>query len=133
MFFSKKSGGFHCLVLFVNSDEPHPMQIVVPQEVASDVISTLKKFEKSNLNQHRFLGNLGPFVIIQDIQGFNKIEIHNDTLSWSEPMLYTDYAKKISDRLQSLVNDESDEVEEDLIYFVGEFTMMQDNGFVAPF
>lgn len=133
MFFSKKSDGFHCLVLFVNSDEPHPMHIVVPQEVASDVISTLKKFEKSSLNQHRFLGNLGPFVIIQDIQGFNKIEIHNDTLSWSEPILYTDYAKKVADRLQALVNDESDEVEEDLIYYVGEFTMMQDNGFVAPF
>lgn len=133
MFFSKKSEGFHCLVFFLLSEEPHPMHVVVPQEVAGDVISTLKKFEKSSLNQHRFLGNLGPFVIIQDIQGFNKIEIHNDTLSWSEPVLYTDYAKKVADRLQTLVNDESDEVEEDLIYFIGEFTMMQDNGFVAPF
>jgi hypothetical protein len=132
MFFSKKSG-FHCLVLYIVSDEPHPLHIVVPQEVASDVISTLKKLEKSSLNNHRFLGNMGPFFIVQDIQGFQKIEIHNDTLSWSEPILYTDYAKKIAERLQALVDDDSDEVEEDLIYFVGEFTMMQDNGFVAPF
>ncbi|WP_202079955.1 hypothetical protein [Caldalkalibacillus salinus] len=132
MFFSKK-GGFHCLVLYLNSDEPHPLQIVMPDEVANDVISTMKKLEKSSLNDHKFIGNLGPFSIIQDIQGFQKIEIHNDTLTWSEPMLYTDFAKKLGDRLQALVNDDTDEVEEDLIYFVGEFTMMQDNGFVAPF
>lgn len=132
MFFSKKKG-FHCLVLYIASDEPHPLHIVIPQEVASDVLSTMKKLEKSSINHHRYLGSLGPFTIIQDIQGFGKIQIHNDTLSWSEPLLYTDYAAKISDRLQSFVNHEGDDVEEELIYFVGEFTMMQDNGFLAPF
>jgi hypothetical protein len=132
MFFSKKSG-FNCLVLYVQSDEPHPVQVVIPQELAADVVSTIQKFEKSSLNHHRFIGNLGPFFIIQEIQGFQKIEIHNDTLSWSEPMLYTDFAKKITERMQLLINEESDEVEEDVVYFIGEFTMMQDNGFVAPF
>jgi hypothetical protein len=132
MFFSKKSG-FHCLVLYVHSDEPHPIQIVIPEDHAADVISTMRKLEKSSLNHTTFLGALGPFSIIQDIQGFNKIEIYNDTLSWSEPLLYTDYAKKVTEKLSSLIDEEGRKDEEDLIYFVGEFTMMQDNGFVAPF
>ncbi|WP_025026819.1 hypothetical protein [Caldalkalibacillus mannanilyticus] len=132
MFFTKKTG-FHCLVLYVQSEEPHPIHVVLPQEFAGDVISTMKKFEKSSLNNHRYIGNLGPFVIIQDIQGFQKIEIHNETLSWSEPILYTDFAKKINERLQNLIDDETNEVEEELVYFIGEFTMMEDNGFIAPF
>lgn len=132
MFFSKKKG-FHCLVLFIASDEPHPLHIVIPQEVAHDIISTMRKLEKSKINHHRYLGNLAPFTIVQDIQGLEKIEIYNDTYSWSEPIPYTDYAQKISTRLQGLINAEAEEVEEDLVYFVGEFTMMQDNGFLAPF
>lgn len=119
-------------MLYIKSDEPHPLHIVVPQEVAADIVSTIKKLERSELNHYRFLGNLGPFTFVQDIQGFEKIEIHNDTLSWSEPLLYTDFAKKITDRLQTLINEEEN-IQEDLVYFVGEFTMMQDNGFVAPF
>jgi len=132
MFFRKKNG-FHCLILFVQSEEPHPVHIVMPQEVADDIISTLKKFEKSPLNNHRYIGNLGPFFIVQDIQGFEKIQIHNDTLSWSEPIAYTDFAKKLTERLQGILEDDTHELEEDLVYFIGEFTMMQDNGFVSPF
>jgi ABC-type Zn uptake system ZnuABC Zn-binding protein ZnuA len=132
MFFSKKSG-FHCLILYVQGETPHPLHVVIPSDVAGDVISTIKKFEKSSLNEQQYIGSVGPFVIIQDIQGFQKIEIHNDTHTWSDPILYTDFAKKIAEKLQDLVDDDNDEVEEDLIYFVGEFTMMMDNGFVAPF
>lgn len=133
MFFSKKEG-FHCLVLYIRSEgEAHPLFLVMPQTVANDVISTMKKFEKSSLNTERHLGSLGSFVIVHDIQGFQKIEIHEDSLPWSEPTLYTDYAKKITERLQNLIDDETDDVEEEVIYFVGEFTMMQDNGFTAPF
>lgn len=132
MFFSKKQG-YHCLVLYTFNDEPQPLFIVIPSELASDVVATMRKFEKSSLNNDKILGTLGPFTIVHDIQGFQKLEIYNDSFSWSEPILYTDYAQKVSDKLQSLMDDESDDVEEDLVYFIGEFTMMQDNGFVAPF
>lgn len=132
MFFSKKSG-FHALVLFINSEEPHPLFVVMPSDVANDVISTMRKFEKSPLNDHKHIGNLGPFTIIQDIQDFQKISIYNDTLSWSEPILYTDFAKKITDRLQNMMDDVGEDTAEELVYFTGEFTMMQDNGFAAPF
>ncbi|MDQ0337610.1 hypothetical protein J2S00_000380 [Caldalkalibacillus uzonensis] len=132
MFFSKKSG-YHALVLYIHHDHPQPLLVVMPSDVAGDVLSTLKKFEKSSLNTETYIGSLGPFAIIHEIRSFEKIAIHNDGLPWSEPMLYTDFAKKISDRLQEFMDDVPSDIEEELVYFVGEFTMMQDNGFVAPF
>lgn len=136
MFFSKKDG-FHNIFLYVEKEESHPLNIVVPEALASDVVSTIKKLERSGLNQRKYIGEFGTFKFIMDVQGFRKIEIHNDAYSWSEPLLYTDFAKKIADRLQNHIDSVSEntdeDVEEDLVYFIGEFTMMQDNGFVAPF
>lgn len=132
MFFTKKTG-FHCLMISVMNDNPSPQLIIMPNEVAADVISTIRKFEKSALNDEKYIGNKGPFTIVHDIQDFQKISIYNDAIPWSEPILYTDYAKVISDRLQDLMDDVEEKVEEDLVFFVGEFTMMQDNGFSAPF
>jgi hypothetical protein len=132
MLFQKKTG-YHALLLYIQNEEPSPMLVVMPNDVANDVLSTMKKFEKSALNDPAFIGNWGPMTIVQDIQGFKKIEIHNDSLPWGEPLLYTDYAKGISERLQEHMDDDAEDVEEDLVYFIGEFTMMQDNGFVAPF
>ncbi|GAA0360173.1 hypothetical protein [Bacillus horti] len=131
MLFAKKRG-YHCLVLFIQGEKPHPYLIISPSEVAADVLSTMKKLESSPLNSEDYLGSLAPFAIVQEIQGLSKIQIHNDSLSWSEPILYTDYAKKVGDRLQGFMS-EDENVNEDLIYFIGEFTMMQDNGFLAPF
>ncbi|EGL82230.1 hypothetical protein CathTA2_2253 [Caldalkalibacillus thermarum TA2.A1] len=132
MFFSKRSR-YHGLVLYIYHDQPHPLLLVMPEDVAGDVLSTIKKFEKSALNAQEYIGQLGPFSVVHEIQGFEKITIHHDTLSWSEPILYTDFAKKISDRLQDLMDQVQPDLEEELVYFIGEFTMMQDNGFVAPF
>lgn len=133
MFFGKKEG-FHGLLLYIeHSEGANPLLLVMPQLVANDIISTMKKFEKSSLNSEQYLGKYGSFKLVYDIQGFKKIEIHEDSLPWSEPVLYTDYAKKITERLQQLVDEESEDLQEELVYFIGEFTMMQDNGFTAPF
>lgn len=132
MFFAKQTG-YHGLLLYVHNEHPHPTLVVMPSEVSNDIISTMKKFERSPLNDPKFIGNHGRFTVVYDIQSFTKISIHHDAYPWSEPILYTDYAKSLAARLQALVKDEDEDVQEELVYFVGEFTMMQDNGFVAPF
>lgn len=142
--FGKKSKSFDVLVLKPqDAGQGHARrfyQILFPSSIAGDFIQLMLKLQKSQINSEEILGDLGGFSILTHIEGLEKITIMDQIHPESEPISFQDFSNHLLHRFNhALCGEEEGELadghdietegQEDLVFFIGEFTLMKDGSF----
>lgn len=140
----KKSKSFDVLLLKPQNVGNEQMrrfyQILFPSVVSSDFIQLMLRLQKSKLNTTEILGDMGDFSILSHIEGLEKITIMDQIHPESEPIPFQDFSNHLLNRFNNMLSGEEEEEateednmeveeQEDLVYFIGELTLMKDGSF----
>ncbi|RXT14952.1 hypothetical protein [Ammoniphilus sp. CFH 90114] len=145
MFGLGKKKGFDLLLLKPDSAEKDSgrrfIQILFPSIAANDFVQLMLRLQKSNLNTKEILGDIGGFTILSHVEGLEKITVMDEVQPEAEPIPFQDFSNQLLNRFNSMLNEEEhmEEAEDedmleadgqdDLVYFIGEFTLMKDGSF----
>lgn len=141
--FGKKSKNYDLLLLIPQDVEGQGRrfyQILFPSAAASDFIQLMIKLQRSSLNSAQVLGDLGGFSVLSHIEGLEKVTILDQVHPESEPISFQDFSNHLLHRFNHMLSGEEGEEEgdgvdleaeeqDDLVYFIGEFTLMKDGSF----
>ncbi len=117
------------------------VQILFPSIAANDFVQLMIRLQKSKLNSVESLGEIGGFSILTHIEGLEKITVMDEVQPEADPIPFQDFSNQLLNRFNGLLNhDENEEDREeeelleedgqdDLVYFIGEFTLMKDGSF----
>ena len=119
------------------------VQILFPSIAANDFVQLMIRLQKSKLNTAESLGEIGGFSILTHIEGLEKITVMDEVQPEADPIPFQDFSNQLLNRFNILLNndeigedqdqEEEDLLEEDgqddLVYFIGEFTLMKDGSF----
>lgn len=107
--------------------EPNVLFVIVPPRFSNDFDALLKKLEKSELNQSTYLPKWGKLMRTLHIEGAKGVNVFADDV---QPMMFSDWANIMLSQLNQHMEDEEQEfsskLEEDLVFFIGEFTLLRD-------
>lgn len=107
-------------------------QVSFPTMVANDVVSMLKKLEKSKLNRKEYLGDIGGFHLATHYEGLSSFEVLDEADLESQLVPIQDFSSILLRRLQAVEQSGELEDSEDLAFIMGELTMLRDGSFVQP-
>lgn len=106
---------------------PNVLFVMVPPQISNDFDSLHKKLENSLLNQLAYLPKWGRITRVLHIEGATGLEMPADDI---QPMSFSDWANIILSQLNQHMADEEEELssqlEDELIFFIGEFTLLRD-------
>lgn len=105
-------------------------QIAFPSIVSNDIVSMLKKLEKSPFNKQEFIGDIGGFRLITLIESATRLEVLDEEDLEAQPVDIQDFANILLRRLEQVEESGQFEDSEDLAFFMGELTMLRDGSFV---
>ena len=132
--FGKKSNKLNGTdVLIVKTEEAKNrnfFQVAFPSAVANDVVSMLKKLEKSKLNKPEILGDLGGFRMVTHFESMTGYEVFDEADLEGQPVQVQDFASILLRRLEALEQSGKWEDSEDLAFIMGELTMLRDGSFL---
>jgi len=104
--------------------------VAFPSVVANDIISMLKKLEKSPFNKPEYLGDIGGFRMLTHIESGTGVEVLDEGDMEAHPVQIQDFANILLRRLEALEETGKFEESEDLAFIMGELTMLRDGSFV---
>lgn len=111
----------------VKEGYPNIDLIIVPSGISTDFESLVKKLEDSQLNKENFLPHWGKILLLYHVVGVEKVKFYTEDV---QPILFSDWANRallqLSEHLEEEDPQYSQELEELLIYFVGELTLLKD-------
>jgi hypothetical protein len=97
-----------------------------PTVIAADLMQLLTRLMQSRLNCPETLGEWGGFTLLLHAQACEKIAVLAEHEPLAQPLSYQDFAHAIVRRLNEKLEKENGEEDEELIYFLGEFTLLSD-------
>lgn len=106
--------------------EPNLLFVMVPPGFSNDFDALHKKLESSELNQLTYLPKWGRLMRTFHIEGATGIKVFAEDF---QPISFSDWANILLSQLNQHMQDEEDlssKIEEELIFFIGEFTMLRD-------
>ncbi len=107
--------------------EPNVVFVMVPPQLSSDFDALHKKLENSVLNELTYLPKWGKISRTLHIEGASSINMLSDDV---QPISFSDWANIILSQLNQHMQDEEEELssklEDELIFFIGEFTLLRD-------
>lgn len=107
--------------------EPNVIAVIVPTQLSNDFDALHKKLENSELNDRTYLPKWGKIQRLLHIEGAKGVEVLSDT---AHPLMFADWANILLNQLNQHIGDEeenlSSKIEDELIFFVGEFTLLRD-------
>ncbi|WNC14078.1 hypothetical protein [Brevibacillus brevis] len=128
---AKKPNGIDVLIIKAEEAKNRSFyQVAFPSSVANDVLSMLKKLEKSKLNKQELLGEIGGFRILTHLEALTGFDIHDDADMEAHPVEIQDFANMLLRRLESLEESGKLDDSEDFAFIMGELTMLRDGSFV---
>lgn len=116
-------------------------QILFPSIAANDFVQLMLRLQKSKLNSAEALGEIGGFTILSHIEGLEKITVMDEVQPEAEPIPFQDFSNQLLNRFNSMLDSEEhledqededmleEDGQDDLVYFIGEFTLMKDGSF----
>jgi hypothetical protein len=119
--------------LLIKTDEARTRTfylVAFPSIVSNDVVSMLKKLERSSFNKPEFLGEIGGFRMLTHIEGATGCDIIDEADMEGHPVQIQDFANILLRRLEALEESGKFEESEDLAFIMGELTMLRDGSFV---
>ncbi|WP_019121339.1 hypothetical protein [Brevibacillus massiliensis] len=128
---AKKLDGIDMLIIKTEeSANRHFYQVVFPSAYANDIVSMLRKLQKSPINKREYLGEIGGFHISTHLEAMTSFEVLDEADLEAHPVQIQDFANILLRRLEAL--EESGEVgeSEELAFIMGELTMLRDGTFV---
>lgn len=128
---AKKLAGTDILIIKADQAKNRNFfQVAFPSVVANDVVSMLKKLEKSKLNKQEFLGDIGGFRLITHFEAMTGYEVFDEDDLEAQPVQIQDFASILLRRLEALEQSGKWDDSEDLAFIMGELTMLRDGSFV---
>lgn len=128
---AKKPDGID--ILIIKTDEAKNRnfyQVAFPSMVANDIVSMLKKLEKSKLNKPELLGEIGGFRIVTHLEALTSFDVLDDADMEAQPVQIQDFANILLRRLEALEESGNLGDSEDVAFIMGELTMLRDGSFV---
>jgi hypothetical protein len=139
----RKTKGFDMLLVKLDNGSAEGARvfqsILFPAAAANDLVQLMTRLQKSKLNSKEYLGEYGGFTILAHIESAEKFNIMDTVHPEAEPLPIQDFASLIINRFNSLLSQEelvegedafeNEEDQEDLVFFIGEFTLMKDGSF----
>jgi selenocysteine lyase/cysteine desulfurase len=128
---AKKPDGID--ILIIKTDEAKNRnfyQVAFPSMVANDIVSMLKKLEKSKLNKPELLGEIGGFRIVTHLEALTSFDVLDDADMEAQPVQIQDFANILLRRLEALEESGKLGDSEDVAFIMGELTMLRDGSFV---
>ncbi|MEW9667456.1 hypothetical protein ABLT31_01170 [Ammoniphilus sp. 3BR4] len=145
MFGLGKKKSFDILLLKPDNDQKEKgrkiVQVLFPSIAANDFVQLMLRLQKSKLNTAEALGEIGGFTILSHIEGLEKITVMDEVQPEAEPIPFQDFSNQLLNRFNSMLNEDDiaegsededmleEEGQDDLVYFIGEFTLMKDGSF----
>ncbi|GAA4713391.1 hypothetical protein [Brevibacillus fulvus] len=126
----KKPDGTDLLLIAVDSQNRSLYQVAFPSIVANDIVSMLKKLQRSPLNKKDYIGEIGGFRIMTHIEAATHVEILDEADLQAHPVQIQDFANMLLMRLEALEQSGKLEDSEDLAFLMGELVMLRDGSFV---
>jgi hypothetical protein len=120
-------------ILLIKTDEAKNRSfylVAFPSFVANDIVSMLKKLERSAFNQAEYLGEIGGFRILTHIEASTGYDVIDEADMEGHPVQIQDFANILLRRLEALEESGKFEDSEDLAFIMGELTMLRDGSFV---
>lgn len=128
---AKKPDGIDILIIkTVEAKNRNFYQVAFPSAVANDVLSMLQKLEKSKINKHEFLGEIGGFRIVTHLEALTSYDVLDDADMEAQPVQIADFANMLLRRLEALAESGKLGESEDLAFIMGELTMLRDGSFL---
>lgn len=127
---AKKLDGTDILIIKTSeAKNRHFYQVAFPSVFANDVVSMLRKLEKSSFNKKEILGEIGGFRIVTHLEALTSYEVFDDVDLEAQPVLIQDFASILLRRLEAL-DESGDGDDSDLAFIMGELTMLRDGSYV---
>lgn len=120
-------------ILLIKTDEAKSRKfylVAFPSVVANDVVSMLKKLERTAFNKQEYLGDLGGFRILTHIDAATGFEVVDEADLEAQPVQIQDFANILLRRMEALEESGKFAESEDLAFIMGELTMLRDGSFV---
>lgn len=120
-------------ILIIKTDEAKNRsfyQVAFPSVVANDIVSMLRKLERSSMNKAEYLGEIGGFRILTHLEALTGFEIFDEVDLEATPVQIQDFASILLRRLEALEESGKLGDSEDLAFIMGELTMLRDGSFV---
>lgn len=128
---AKKLDGTDILVIKTEEAKNREWYLVAfPSIVANDIVSMLKKLERSSFNKQEFLGDLGGFRILTHIEAATGYEVLDEVDMEAQPVQIQDFANILLRRMEALEESGKFADSEDMAFIMGELTMLRDGSFV---
>lgn len=128
---AKKMDGTDVLIIKTEEAKNRNFYLIsFPSMVANDVVSMLKKLEKSKLNKQELLGDIGGFRLTTHFEGLTGFEVFDEADLEAQPVPIQDFASTLLRRLEALEQSGKWEDSEDLAFIMGELTMLRDGSFI---
>lgn len=128
---AKKPDGIDILIIKTDESKTRSFyQVAFPSLLANDVVSMLKKLEKSKLNKQEFLGEIGGFRIVTHLEALTSYEVMDEADMEGHPVQIQDFANILLRRLEMLEESGKLGDSEDIAFIMGELTMLRDGSFV---
>jgi hypothetical protein len=128
---AKKPDGTDLLIIKTDEAKSRSIyQVAFPSFVANDIVSMLRKLERSSFNKPEFLGEIGGFRILTHIEALTGYEVIDEADLEATPVQIQDFANTLLRRLEALEESGKWEGSEDLVFIMGELTMMRDGSFM---
>lgn len=127
---SKKLEGTDILMIKTSeAKNRHFYMVAFPSMFANDIVSMLKKLEKSKLNKKEILGEIGGFHIVTHLEALTSYEVFDENDMEAQPVLIQDFASILLRRLEA-IDENGDGDDSDLAFIMGELTMLRDGSYV---
>lgn len=129
---AKKPDGIDILIIKTNDAKNRNFyQVAFPSVYANDIVSMLKKLEKSKLNKREILGDIGGFHLATHLEALTSYDVFDENDLEAQPVMIQDFASILLRRLEA-IDESGDGDDPDLAFIMGELTMLRDGSYVPP-
>ncbi|MEJ8546837.1 hypothetical protein [Brevibacillus borstelensis] len=105
-------------------------QVAFPSMYANDIVSMLRKLERSAFNQPEYLGEIGGFRLVTHLEAMMGITVMDEADMEGHPVQIQDFANILLRRLEALEERGVLGENEDIAFIMGELTMLRDGSFI---